>query len=231
MTKEPDDGKAFFGRDAMANYMLVGAKQLGTTLFEVKDGKLKLNFDKDVVRMLWDNYYVPYVKGYFASSGRFRSDDIKTGNILAYAGSTSSATFFPKKVIKSETESHDIELEVLPAPIFKDGEKWNIQQGAGMVVTKGTEEEIKASVQFLKWFTAPKNNTGFSVSSGYLPVTKKGTDMIEIHKNEKEIPEYMEAVLTEAVKTVNSNKLYTTPVFEGAMDARASLDYVMSDVA
>lgn len=230
-TEEPDDGKAFFGRDAMANYMLVGAKQLGTTLFEVKDGQMKLNFDKDVIRRLWDNYYVPYVKGYFSSSGRFRSDDIKIGNIIAYVGSTSSATFFPKKVITSEMESHDIEMEILPAPIFEDGEKWAIQQGAGMVVTKGTEEEIKASVEFLKWFTAPKNNTGFSVSSGYLPVTKKATDMIEIHKNEKEIPEYIEAVLTEAVKTVNNNKLYTTPVFEGALDARSFLDYAMSDAA
>jgi len=29
----PDDGKAFFGRDAMANYMLVGSMQLGTEIF------------------------------------------------------------------------------------------------------------------------------------------------------------------------------------------------------
>ena len=71
-TEESDDGKAFFGRDAMANYMFVGAKQLGVTLFEVENGKMKLNFDKDTVRKLWDNYYVPYVKGYFSSSGRFR---------------------------------------------------------------------------------------------------------------------------------------------------------------
>ena len=80
---------------------------------KLKDGKMKLNFDKDTVRKLWDNYYVPYVKGYFAASGRFRSDDIKTGNILAYVGSTSSATFFPTQVMTSDTESHDIELEVL----------------------------------------------------------------------------------------------------------------------
>ena len=62
-TPEPDDGKALFGRDAMANYMLVGARQLGDTLFEVQDGKMTLNFDKDVARKLWDNYYVPFVKG------------------------------------------------------------------------------------------------------------------------------------------------------------------------
>ena len=74
-TPEPDDGKALFGRDAMANYMLVGARQLGDTLFEVQDGKMTLNFDKDVARKLWDNYYVPFLKGWFGASGRFRSDE------------------------------------------------------------------------------------------------------------------------------------------------------------
>lgn len=211
--------------------MFVGAKQLGITLFEVENGKMKLNFDKDTVRKLWDNYYVPYVKGYFASSGRFRSDDIKTGNILAYTGSTSSATFFPKQVMTSETESHDIELEVLPAPEFAGGEKWAVQQGAGMVVTKGSDDEIKASVEFLKWFTEPENNTGFSVGSGYLPVTRKATDMVGIRKSGTELSESMDAVLTEAVETVNNNELYTTPAFEGGQDARSVLEYAMSDIA
>lgn len=106
----------------MANYMFVGARQLGGNLFEVKDGKMTLNFDKEIVRKLWDNYYVPYVKGYFAASGRFRSDDIKTGNILAYVGATSSA-IFPTQVMTSDTESHDIELEVLTPPEFEGGKK------------------------------------------------------------------------------------------------------------
>ena len=60
-TPEADDGKALFGRDAMANYLLVGAKELGCDIFEVKDGKMTLNFDEQVMRKLWDNYYVPYL--------------------------------------------------------------------------------------------------------------------------------------------------------------------------
>ena len=230
-TEEPDDGKALFGRDAMANYMFVGARQLGGNLFEVKDGKMVLNFDKDIVRKLWDNYYIPYVKGYFASSGRFRSDDIKTGNILAYVGSTSSATFFPTQVMDSETDTHDIELKVLPSPQFSDGEKYAVQQGAGMVVTKGTDEEIKASVEFLKWFTEPENNIGFSVGSGYLPVTKEANDMKKIRENGTELSASMESILTEAVDTVNNNNMYTTPAFENGQDARSTLEYAMSDCA
>lgn len=130
-TPEPDDGKALFGRDAMANYMLVGARQLGDTLFEVQDGKMTLNFDKDVARKLWDNYYVPFVKGWFAAIGRFRSDDIKVGNVLAYVGSNSSATFFPTQVMVNDTESYDIDMTVLPSPKFAGGEDVAVQQGAG----------------------------------------------------------------------------------------------------
>ena len=33
-TDTPNDGKALFGRDAMANYMLIGAKELGETIFD-----------------------------------------------------------------------------------------------------------------------------------------------------------------------------------------------------
>ena len=230
-TEEPDDGKALFGRDAMANYMFVGARQLGGNLFEVKDGKMTLNFDKEIVRKLWDNYYVPYVKGYFAASGRFRSDDIKTGNILAYVGATSSATFFPTQVMTSDTESHDIELEVLTPPEFEGGKKVAVQQGAGMVVTKGSDEEIEASVEFLKYLTEPENNTSFSIGSGYLPVTQKANDMVEIRKGGTDLPKSMDKVLTKAVETVNNNELYTTPAFEGGQDARSVLEYSMSDLA
>lgn len=92
----------------MANYMFVGARQLGGNLFEVKDGKMTLNFDKEIVRKLWDNYYVPYVKGYFAASGRFRSDDIKTGNILAYVVQLQVPHFSQDTgLMTSDTEPYD----------------------------------------------------------------------------------------------------------------------------
>lgn len=96
------DGRALFGRDAMANYMLIGGMQLGTEIFQVSDGRMTLDFNKETVRKLWDNYYVPFVKGYFAASGRFRSDDIKTGNIIAFVGSSSGASFFPDTVSRSD---------------------------------------------------------------------------------------------------------------------------------
>lgn len=230
-TERPDDGRALFGRDAMANYMLAGAKELGCTIFDVQDGKMTLNFDKTAVRKLWDNYYVPFVKGYFEATGHFRSDDIKTGTILSYVGSSSSATFFPDSVMTDDSDSHSIDLKVLPNPHFEGCELVSVQQGAGMVVTKGDENEIEASVTFLKWFTAPENNIQFSIGSGYLPVTKEASKEETLEKSGVDMTPEVKSVLQMAAKTVSENTLYTTPAFAEAKDARKVLEYAMSDLA
>ena len=230
-TPETDDGKALFGRDAMANYLLVGAKELGCDIFEVKDGKMTLNFDEDVIRKLWDNYYVPYVKGYFSASGRFRSDDVKTGNVLGYVGSTSSATFFPTEVSDDSGDAHEIKLKVLPCPKFKDGDDYAVQQGAGMVVTKSSEEEIKASIKFLKWFTQSENNIEFSVGSGYLPVTNDANSIDKIKSVDSDISSSMEEILTKSVAEINDNNLYYMHAFENGNDARTALQEAFGDTA
>ena len=230
-TAAPDDGKALFGRDAMANYMLVGAQQQGDTIFAVKDGRMTVNFERDVARRLWDNYYVPFVRGWFAATGRFRSDDIKTGNVLGYVGSSSSATFFPTKVTNDANESHEISLKTLPAPQFEGCEAVAVQQGAGMVVTAAKEEEVEASVEFLKWFVRAENNIAFSVGSGYLPVTRKANDMQEILASGLTLDDNMQQTLAVAVDTVNGNRLYTPHAFAGSNSARKVLEYGLSDLA
>ena len=227
----PNDGKAFYGRDAMANYMLVGSMQLGTEIFSVSDGEMTLHFDKKTVRKLWDYYYIPFIKGYFAATGRFRSDDIKTGNIISYVGASSGASFFPDVVSISDEESYPIEMEVLPCPQFADSEAYAVQQGAGMVVTCGSEAEIYASVEFLKWFSADERNISFSVQSGYMPVTKTANDKDAILNSGADISAGMEKMLSVAVDTVNENELYSTKAFEGGTEARSVLEYAMNDRA
>ena len=231
----PNDGKAFYGRDSMSNYFVTGMKQMGVDIFEYKNQVPTLNINEDKIKRLWENYYVPYVSGYFASAGKFRTDDVKMGKILAYTGSTSSVMFFPDKVIEADESSRNIEFDVLPIPIFKDGSKVNVQQGAGLAVTKSDELHEYASCEFLRWFTKKENNILFSLESSYLPVLKEANNISSIDSvissNNLTINNKSYACIKEIMNSFDSMKFYTTISFKNCYSARKVLDYNLSDKA
>lgn len=229
-TDVPNDGKAFFGRDSMANYMIIGYRQLAGEIFAREDGRTVLHFERDTVKKLWDCYYIPYIKGYFAAKGRFRSDDIKTGDIVCCVSSSSSATYFPGEVILSDEESYPIEMEVMPCPQFENGEAYAVQQGAGMVVAKSDEKTELASATFLKWLTQDEQNIRFSIESGYIPVTKSANSMEKIADN-VEIADNVKKTLEYSLETVNENEMYTAKPFKNGSEGRDILGDFIQDRA
>lgn len=232
-TPEPNDGKAFFGRDSMANLFIIASKQFGTELFEVSGGTARLNINEAVFRKIWDTYYVPYIGGCYYSYGRFRSDDAKVGDILAYVGATSSAAYFPTEVTYAG-QTHSVVAKVLPVPLFEGAENVMVQQGAGMVVTQAEPEEEYASVVFLKWFTEARQNTEFSALSGYLPVKKEAADlnaMTEWLDDGEKVHELTAETLKTALSGIQSGTLYTNKAFAGGVAARAVLDRSLQDKA
>ncbi|MCI8812210.1 MAG: extracellular solute-binding protein [Oscillibacter sp.] len=230
----PEDGRAFYGRDAMANYFIIGLQQLGVEIFQVENGEMTLNTPREELRRLWENYYVPMVKGYFGAYGSFRSDDVKTGDILAYTGSTTSAMYFPDQVELDEG-SRPIDYIVMPAPVFEGGRACAVQQGAGMVVSRSDQRHEYASVEFLKWFTQAENNLRFGSVSGYLPVLK------EANSTEKLDEVIADQGLTVSPKTydclttifseMEGMNLYTNKSFQNGSAARKVLEYHLADRA
>ncbi len=223
-------GKSFFGRDAFANYMFAGSAQLGIEVYTVENGQVTLNFDKDVTRKLWDNYYVPYVKGYFKHVGKYRSDDVTLGEIIAQVCSTSSASYFPTEVTR-DGDSYPIEHLVLPVPGFAEGKGYIVQQGACMAVTKSTKRREYASVVFLRWLTETDRNLEFALSSGYLPVKKEANDIQKLQDYQVQSGHEMEAlqmdIITCAFEELQKNTPYTTAGFQGADSLRSLLGDAM----
>ena len=207
-------------------------QQLGVEIFQVENGKLTLNTPKEELRRLWENYYVPMVKGYFGAYGSFRSDDVKTGDLLAYTGSTTSAMYFPDQVELDEG-SHAIEYIVMMAPIFEGGEHYAVQQGAGMVVSKSDEQHEYAAVEFLKWFTEAENNLQFGCVSGYLPVMKEANSAEKLDQviadHQLEVAPKTYDCLTMVFQEMESVKRYTNKSFENGSAARKVLEYHLAD--
>ncbi len=225
----PNDGKSFFGRDSVENYMLIGSKQLGSPLVSEGD-TVGGSIDKTVIKRLWDNYYVPFVKGYFAMEGRFRSDDAKTGEVIALVCSTTGATYYPNEVTLNDDTVYPIENVVLPIPNFEGTEPYAVQQGAGMSVIKSDEKTEYACTIFLKWFTEADRNIGFAVDSGYLPVKKAANSPEELDKVAADkIDSTMHNALTTAMEEVNTYTLYAAKPFEKSEAFRSALkDYMES---
>ena len=193
-----------------------------------------MNLDESVMRKIWDNYYVPYISGYFRADGKYRSDDVKVGNIISLIGSTSSAVYFPEEVT-DDSGAHTINAEILPMPVLNGGQSVSVQQGAGMVVTKSTPEEEAAAVTFLKWFTEPENNIAFSAESGYLPVKKQANNydyyMETAQKLGLNVTATNDMVIKEAFSRISQSELYTSKAFDGSQEARKILEYGLADKA
>lgn len=232
----PNDGKAFFGRDSVANYMYIGAKQLGCEYFEIdKDGNASITIKKDVLKKLWENYYVPYVKGYYTAQSRYRSDDAKIGSLIALICSTSGAAYFPSEVTIDNDYTYPIENKVLEVPCFADSEKYFVQQGAGMSVIKSDKKTEYASMLFLKWFTEEERNIEFSISSGYLPVKKSANNYNKVSEVNEKLEAPMDDTMLNTIKTaigeIDSKSLYTSTPFDKSTEARDYIGNTMQNTA
>lgn len=226
-TEEPNDGKAFFGRDATANYMITGLIQLDAYPFEVEGDKVTVNLDKEALKKLWDCYYVPYISGHYRNSGKYRSDDMKLGNIISMVGASSGAVFLPSQITLDGEEPYDIELLHMKVPDFEGTDPAVIQQGAGMVVTRSDDLSQKAAVEFIKWFTDVDVNSLFATRSSYLPVKKAANDIQQIESiAEKKDIEWSKAIkdsLEISFQQTENSNLCTMSVFEGSGTCRSVL--------
>lgn len=230
-----NDGKALFGRDSVANYMVVGARQLGLEFFSAEGGNAVMNENKEAVRRLWDNYYAPFVKGYYAAKARFRSDDMMLGGIIAMVCSSTGATYFPATVTLNDEYSYPVEGAVLPVPNFEGAEPYIVQQGAGMVVVKSEEKKAYACSVFLKWFTEKERNITFSAQSGYLPVKKDANDydaIVAIYQSEgDQANSLILGSIQVAVSEITNSASYAAKPFAKSADARSFLDTYMQTTA
>ena len=74
----PFDGKPFIGMDILANYFITMNHAMGSDIYHYdQDGEMVLDLDRECVERLFENYYIPYTKGYYGASGKYRSDDIR----------------------------------------------------------------------------------------------------------------------------------------------------------
>ena len=159
---------------------------------------------------------------------------MKTGDILAYTGSTSSSMYFPDAIEKDD-QSYPIECIAMKAPVLEGGENVRVQQGAGMAVTKSDAQHEYAACVFLKWFTQEENNMRFVCDSGYMPVLKEANSVEAldevIAKDDLNISSKTYDCLKTIMQDADTAQYYTSKNFDNGYQTRKVLDYNLSDRA
>ena len=67
-------------------------------------------------------------RGWFSDQGKFRSDAVKTGNLICFVGSSTSVVYFPREVTVDDATTYPIEFGALPNPTFENGVPCSPQQ-------------------------------------------------------------------------------------------------------
>lgn len=205
----PNDGKAFYISDSWFNIAQVGMHQLGDSFIINKSINYSDNFKR-----IWDPFLEASVKGGFAIYDGYSSDLAKTGDIVCSTGSTAGILFYGNTITYENNTTIDVEYEILPYPVIQGGNKAAIQRGGGMIVTKSTKEKEYASVEFLKWLTAPEQNIKFVSETGYLPVTKNAFEAIIRENTDKAVNINVKKLLKTAVTMYKDYDFYTPPIFD-----------------
>ncbi len=224
-------GKAFFSIDSNANFILSACNQLGEELYTYDGDSAELNFSENKAYKIWENFYVPYIYGYYEKTGRFSSDDAKTGKIIAYTGSTAGASYCPTEVAEGNT-SVPVEVLTLPYPYFEGGERYVIQQGAGMCITKSDEAHEYGAALFLKWFIEEAQNVQFSVATAYFPVKDaalKEEILLEEVKKENISVKAIESSIKTTMDMFDKYKFYGNRPFVGSYQMRSLLENNLFD--
>lgn len=221
-------GRSMIGFDSLANYLIIGSQQLGVDLFAESNGQGTVNLDRDVMRKLWDIYYVNTVIGGFAEIGDYRADDLANGDLIAGVLSTASGPWLP---------TQDIELMILPYPTFEGMPEICVQQGAGLAVIKSDSLHETAAASLLGWLVRPEQNVNFAVSSSYLPVT----DLALQSQLLRDSLSSLAAGSPDQINTANcmnvfldqmtNHKLYFPAAFKGSGDVRDLLEKTLKDTA
>lgn len=163
----PNDGRAFFGIDSPLNFITIVHKQFGIDLFDQTADTFIIN--ESIMRQLFDFYVTGFSLGYFEMEGAFRSDDVRSGQIMSYVGSSASGTYFPDW-IEEDNQKLDIDCMVLPYPTFTEGSPAVLSQGAGICMSRSSPAEEYGSYLFLKYLISADINIDFALETNYIPI-------------------------------------------------------------
>ncbi len=214
-----NNGKAFFAIGSAANYFMNGLHQFGVVPIEKVEGNLRLNLPEDVMRVLWKNYYVPMVKGYYLRKNKYPSDDLAGDVITGCLTNSTSVSYFSKSAKFNQSDSgkvkgvNNIELRILEAPYFRDCKVKSVYlQGGGIFALHTDDPKKKRAIKLFSSFLLNNiNNAELNMSSLYMPVKKIVfcEEFLNDYKRTHDFDNNSLSVLSVSFKQIKDREVYS----------------------
>ena len=210
-------GKAFLANDYPFHYFQVGVQALSEACFRDEH----FTFSKSYPTA-WDVLAPAAIKGGVWLGEGYATEALRTGDAIATIASSASVLYYENIVTYEDNTSEEIEIISLPYPSFENGKKMVMQRGSGFCTVKSTPEREKAACTFIKWLTAPEQNTKFVTSLGYVPVCYEAYDKYLIKETEQLTdPKYKD--LYKTIQDINPGYEFVYPPrFDSYLDSETA---------
>ena len=210
-------GKAFLANDYPFHYFQVGVQALGEDFFRDEQFSFCQSY-----QTAWDVLAPAAIKGGVWLGEGYATEALRTGDAIATLASSASVLYYENIVTYEDNTSEEIEIISLPYPNFENGKKMVMQRGSGFCTVKSTPEREKAACTFIKWLTAPEQNTKFVTSLGYVPVCYEAYDKYLIKETEQiEDPKYKD--LYKTIQDINTDYEFVYPPrFDSYLDSETA---------
>lgn len=224
------DGKAFLGMDSINNFIAVSSIQKGIDIYDYENEKA--NIDEEILKEIFDYYMEAWALGYIDGIAKYRTDDIRSGDLLAFIGSSAGFVYMPDW-IEVDGGKEDIQWGSSQYPYFEGSDLKVVSQGAGIAVSKISDQQQQACALFLNYFW--EDNITFALESAYVPVTKDFIDMDYDSKIEMftshDLEENEVDVYNLVTEQIEEGRLYQSLPFDGSYTIRAELGNVFETTA
>lgn len=174
----------------------------------------------------------------FKISG-YPANFLNAGQCIFAIDSTAGATWIGSEaplVDISEDKLVDFETVVMPIPQFDTENPTMISQGPSICVfNKEDPDEVLASWLFAQYMLTNEVQIAYSQTEGYAPVTLKAQNSDEYQdylSRAGEDNDFYYSVKLDAVKLLldNTERTFTTPVFNGSTSLRNAAGHLIEDV-
>ncbi len=219
-------GKDLFQYDDFYNYFLINTAAKGGEL--VKNGKVNCNTEQ--FKAVFEPVAKASIHGGVSLYKNYATDLWKTGDVISYISSSAGILYARDDVTYADNTKEEIELSVLPYPVFEGATPTVMQRGVTFFAQDTEDKQKKAAIKvFVDYLTETENNIDFVTKAGYIPGTNEAFEGLFANLDIVENPKYR--MLYDAVSNMYGNYSFKPlPVFENSSGVQKDLDAKTVDI-